>query len=78
MLIPHVVPSVWDTRLFSTYSAAEQTVLTVAKHMAREGRDPDWCTMVAYEGTDELHPLFMYTIVGTSRLEREPFATPLS
>lgn len=78
MLIPHVVPSVWETRLFATYSAAEQTVLTVAKHRVREGRDPDWCTLVSYEGTDELLPLHVYTIVDETRLDRETFVIPSS
>lgn len=69
----------WDeVNVYSSFSAVEQFVLQVASLLARDGRDPNWCKILAYEGQDDLHPMFVYTIVASDRLHREPWINPSS
>lgn len=75
VVIPHA-HQIWeDCRMFTTFAAAEQMVLRVARGYLRERGNPDWCVLVGYEGTDELVPTFLYTIQNM-RLIRETFPTP--
>lgn len=76
LIIPHPSTGYTTTRFFASYSAAEQCVLFVAKKCKDSGYDPDWCILVAYDGTDELLPVFTYTI-GDGYLHREPYSTGL-
>lgn len=76
MIVPHVARKWMDLRMFSNYAVAEHTALMVARAIELEGKDPDWCEIVAYEGLDELRPVFVYTLVGSRRLHREPWPTP--
>jgi hypothetical protein len=61
---------------FMSYSAAESLVIQTAKVLEREGHDPDWCTIIGLDGTDELHPVFVYKLVGSAYLRRERWITP--
>ena len=75
IIVPHVKTSWDDVRVFTSYSAAEQAVLTAAKGFAAAGYEPDWCLLVAYEGVDELRPVFLFTI-SDGWLYRQPYPTP--
>jgi hypothetical protein len=63
-------------RIFTNYTAAEQAILRSAKGFEREGHDPDWCILIAYEGIDELYPVFVYNLVGSNYLVREEVPSP--
>lgn len=76
VLIPHRAESSDDFRFFVTFGVAEQIIFTAARGYAATGADPDWCTLVAYYGTDELQPAFIYTIITVDRLRRDPFPSP--
>jgi hypothetical protein len=78
VLIPHSAPSWESFRLFTTYAAVEQAALRAAQGFERTGFDPDWCSIIAYEGQDELDPIFLYTLVGSTHLHRERYPTPSS
>ncbi len=78
MIIPHAAKNWIHLRMFPNYAAAEHIALTVARAIELEGHCPDWCEIVAYEGLDELRPVFVYTLVGSQRLHREPWPTPSS
>ncbi len=73
MLLYVVVPhdSKWsDLSFFMSYSAMEQFVLEFARIQKRLPSSVDWCEIYAYEGTDELHPVFKYTIQENLTLSR--------
>jgi hypothetical protein len=76
MLIPHQARSNEDVRYFTTFASAEQSVFLAAQGYASRGEDPDWCTLVAYDGVDELHPVFLFTIIAPDRLRRDPYPSP--
>ena len=76
VVIPHEERSYEDFRYFSTFSSAEQAVLVAAKGFRRLGQNPDWCILIAYDGIDELHPVFLYTITPMIQLYREPYPSP--
>ena len=77
VLIPRTYRS-WDhLRMFLTYAAVEAVAIQTARAIAAQGGNPDWCIVVGMEGVDEVIPHFLYTLVGTSRLHREPWPTPL-
>jgi len=78
MLVPRSARSWSHFRMFLTYASAEQTALTVARGIVKEGRNPDWCEIVAYDGVEELQPVFVYTLVGADYLRREEWPTPSS
>ena len=75
VIIPHT-HRIWEhCRMFTTFGGAEQIVLQTAYGYLREGGSPDWCVLVGYAGTDELVPMFLYTIQNMA-LVREVFPTP--
>ncbi len=76
VLIPHAARSYQDYRLFTTFAMAEQQIFLVARGYEREGRDPDWCSLIAYEGVDELQPVFLYSVIAYDRLHRESYPSP--
>lgn len=76
VLVPHRAQSRADVRYFTTFACAEQAVFLAAQGYASQGEDPDWCTLTAYEGVDELHPVFLYTLIAPGRLHREPYPSP--
>lgn len=76
LLIPHRAATTDDVRLFATYGAAEQVILTAARDYARKGHHYDWCNLIAYDGIDELRPVFVYTVSTPNHLHRERFPSP--
>lgn len=78
VLIPHSSGTTWEAcRLFTAYSAAEQAALCAARDFARMGMNWDWCSIIAYtQGIDELHAVFLYTLIDPTRLQRERLLTP--
>jgi hypothetical protein len=78
VLIPHRAMTYEDYRMFVTFAAAEQAVFGPAKWYELNKGDPDWCTLIAYEGIDELRPVFLYRIIASDRLAREPYPIPSS
>jgi hypothetical protein len=78
MLVPHAARSRLHIRMFANYSVAEQTALTVARALEAEGKDPEWCEIIAYDGLDEMYPVFIYTLFRALRLHREPWPSPSS
>ncbi len=51
-----------DMRLFTTFSAVEQVVAKEIQERRSEGLPDRWCFVIAYDGTDELRPVWGYTI----------------
>ena len=78
ILIPHNAGSYEDFRMFTSFASAEQQIFLAARGYELLGEDPDWCCLVGYEGTDELRPVFLYTLVGPSHLRRDPYPSPSS
>jgi hypothetical protein len=76
VLIPHEARDVEDFRFFLNFPSAEQVILRAAQGFEHEGRNPDWCYLIAYDGTDELLPVFLYTLVGSVHLHRQPYPSP--
>ena len=76
IIVPHNVNTWENLRIFMNYSAAEQAVLNSARGFLREGRNPDWCYLVAYDGADEVYPVFLYVLEGARHLKRYPYPTP--
>jgi hypothetical protein len=76
VLVPHAGRSLEDSHFFTSFSLVEQRFLAVARSYHEENKDPDWGFIVAYEGIDQLYPVFLYTLVGTDRLRREPYPSP--
>lgn len=76
MLIPHFARTWEDYRFFTTYAAMESRALDVAKSLEANNDNPDWCIVLGYDGTDEIYPTFLYSLVGSRHLHREPYPTP--
>jgi hypothetical protein len=51
-----------DMRIFTTFSAVEQVVNKGIEERVARGERDRWCFVIAYDGTDELHPLWGYMI----------------
>lgn len=77
ILVPHTWQMWDDVSLFSSFAAVEQVALTAATYRVARGENPDWCCILAYDGGDQMYPVFVYTIEG-NRLHREPWAIPSS
>ncbi len=76
VVVPYEQHTWADMMVFATYSAAEQCMLRTAQVLDDNDRDFHWCSMIAYDGQDELYPVFLYTLATLDRLHREPFPTP--
>jgi len=63
LLVP-IGNSEWqDMRIFTSFSAVEQVVDREVKNR-RTNKLPDaWCSVIAYDGTDELSPVWGYYII---------------
>lgn len=59
-----------DLSFFTSYSAMEQFVLNFARIQKRRPSIMSWCEVYAYDGEDELHPVFKYTIQENLTLSR--------
>lgn len=62
MLVPRKDVRWETTRLFTSYSAVEQVM--------KKGGKGDWCFTVAFDGVDELEPIYVYKFKG-DRIVRE-------
>lgn len=62
LLVPVDTPVWTKMRLFSSFSSLEQVVATELNERRSRGESDQWCFVIAYEGTDELSPLWGYTI----------------
>lgn len=78
VLIPHNTKAGESFRIFTSYSAVEQAALVAARDFERYGLDPNWCYIISYDGQDELYATFIYTLVGSTRLQREKVPIPAS
>ena len=76
VLIPHTSETCDNFRFFTAYSAMEQAVLRAAQDFERRGYNPDWCSIIGYDGQDELHAMFVYTLVGSQHLRRDRIPIP--
>ena len=76
VLIPHRAQGQEDVRFFTSFGAAEQAMIQAARGYLAAGDIFDWAILMAYEGTDELHPVFLYTLATPTRLHREPVPSP--
>jgi hypothetical protein len=76
ILIPHQAKSQEDFRYFTTFAMAEQSIFLAAKGYESRGDDPDWCVLIAYDGVDELRPVFVYSVLASDRLRRDPYPSP--
>lgn len=55
--------SEWDDmRLFTSFSAVEQVVAKGIKECKSRREHERWCFVIAYDGTDELRPVWGYMI----------------
>lgn len=62
LLIPRGDSDWKDMRMFTSFSSVEQVVDAGIKDRAARNVDTRWCFVVAYEGTDELSPVWGYMI----------------
>lgn len=66
MLIPRGGAEWEDTRLFTSFSAVEQAMKKVKG---------DWCFTIAFDGVDELLPIYLYHFKN-GVIVREPIQSP--
>lgn len=72
MLVP-IWAEFHDIRLFTTYSAMEDVVLKFARSRKERNVPVEWCIVLAFDGGDELDPVWNYHINSvTLRLDRVP------
>jgi hypothetical protein len=62
LLVPTGNPEWDDMRLFTTFSAIEQVVAKGIEERRERRENERWCFVIAYDGEDELRPLWGYTI----------------
>lgn len=63
LLVPTGNSEWQDMRLFTSFSAMEQVVDKEIERRRREKLHEQWCFVVAYDGTDELHPIWGYYVM---------------
>jgi hypothetical protein len=62
LLVP-IVSTEWrEMRLFTTFSAVEQVVAAGIAERQANGVPDRWCYVIAYDGTDEVFPVWGYVI----------------
>jgi hypothetical protein len=76
VLIPHRAQGQEDVRFFTSFGAAEQAMIQAARGYLAVGDSFDWAILMAYEGTDELLPVFVYTLMSPTHLHRERVPSP--
>lgn len=59
-----------DIRVFATYAIIEQEVIRMATLRKSWGVNPDWCLVIAYDGVDELVPIWGYYVTSSMLLGR--------
>lgn len=62
LLVPTGNPEWDDMRLFSTFSAVERVVNNEIAARKSKGQSERWCFVIAYEGGEELAPVWGYMI----------------
>lgn len=62
LLVPTEHSTWQDMRLFTTFSSLEQMVTSGIRQCRSQGLPDQWCYVIAYEGTDELSPVWGYII----------------
>jgi hypothetical protein len=62
LLVPTGDAEWHDMRIFTTFSATEQVVAKGIELRRSKGLPDRWCFVIAYDGTDELHPVWGYII----------------
>ena len=62
MLIPTGGAEWEDMRLFSEFSAVEQVMKRGINERRLRKKHLEWCFVIAYDGTDELKPVFEFHI----------------
>jgi hypothetical protein len=62
LLVPTGNPEWDDMRLFTSFSAVEQVVAKGIDERRAARQHERWCFVIAYEGTDEVRPVWGYTI----------------
>lgn len=75
VLVPHTARGWAHARIFLSYAFVEQIALQTARAIVATGGQEDWCTITAYEGTDEVLPRFVYWVEG-GRLFRDDVPSP--
>ena len=63
LLVPTGNPEWEDMRMFTSFAAVEQVALTEAKRRNQQRIYDEWCFVIAYDGVDELVPLWGYHII---------------
>ena len=61
-----------EKRFFASFSGVEQFVVMHARYLDSRSLPWDWCDIVAYDGIDELIPVFVYRLVDGYTLVRSP------
>ena len=62
LLVPTGHPEWDDMRMFTSFSAVEQVVAKGIDERTSKGQSERWCFVIAYDGTDELRPVWGYMI----------------
>ncbi len=70
MLVPTGNSEWMDMRHFTSYSALEQVMKQGIKERLASRKYPQWCFGIAYEGTDELYPVFEFHITDQGDIQR--------
>jgi hypothetical protein len=63
LLVPTGNPEWEDMRMFTSFSAVEQVALREAKTRNQQRIMDAWCFVIAYDGVDELRPVWGYHII---------------
>lgn len=70
LLVPTGGAEWTDLRMFTSYTCVEQIVKQGIQQRYIQRRHIDWCFVIAYEGTDELRPVFEFHITSTGDIVR--------
>lgn len=62
MLVPTGGAEWEDMRLFTEFSAVEQVMRRGINQRRLKNKYIEWCFVIAYDGTDELKPVFEFHI----------------
>jgi hypothetical protein len=63
LLVPTGNPEWDDMRMFTSFSAVEQVALQEAKIRNQQRIMDAWCFVIAYDGVDELRPMWGYYLI---------------
>ncbi len=62
LLVPTGSPEWDDMRMFTSFSAVEQVVYQGIEERKARRENERWCFVIAYDGTDEVFPVWGYMI----------------